>query len=202
MNVNTKVALLAAYEEVLTEARTEFEASLQEIGAQYQQELNRKKEEDEYQFGISKRNREDELQREIQDRKEALYARENAISAREVAANANESLIADLKQQVEGIDAALSDSFTKGFSQGASQANKDAETEVRVAKAEYDAELKVLKNNIQSLENVNSANAQIISTLRQELADANKRVESVAKEAFTAAGQSKVNIQNSPSQGR
>lgn len=194
VTAETKATLLDAYQAVIEEARADFEAEKAEGLAAWKKELARKKEEDEYNFSIEKRNREDELKAELAQRVSEVSDREDKVKVREVSVGDAEKTISDLQAKVDGIPAIVAKAEATGISKGAAEAKKDFDNEVRLIKAENEADKRVSDNRIATLEAANASYEAQIDALRKELADANARVQEIATNAVTAAGNSQVTV--------
>lgn len=194
VTAETKATLLDAYQAVLEEARADFEAEKAEGLAAWKKELARKKEEDEYNFSIEKRNREDELKAELAQRVSEVSDREDKVKVREVSVGDAEKTISDLQAKVDSIPAIAAKAEATGISKGAAEAKKDFDNEVRLIKAENEADKRVSDNRIATLEAANASYEAQIDALRKELADANARVQEIATNAVTAAGNSQVTV--------
>lgn len=208
---STKQSVLDVYEQVMAEARAEFESELAqkeaefkkiqaEQEAEWKKELARKKEEDTYQFNKEKRDREDRLEVELKTRKEAVAQREANVEARELAVDNAEKDIAVLQAQVVQIPSQLSQAEATGYAKGKAEAKKEFDHEIRITEAENQAEKKVLQHRIDSLQGQAGTLHNTIETLKHELAEANKRVSEIATNAVVSAGQSKVTV--NASQGK
>lgn len=198
VRTETKSALLAAYAGVLQEAQAEFEQSLADQAAQYDLDMERKREQDEYDFNIRKRDREDQLTISLNARTAAVQAREDAVAAAEAALKANEKHYAELQATVDGFAGVAEQIKIEAYESGKAAAEANFNTQVTVLKAEHSASEAISRNKIYGLEAANEAHVATIASLRQELQEANKRVETVATNAVQAAGQSKVTVQNTP----
>jgi hypothetical protein len=209
VKAETQAALLTAYDAVLAEQRQEFLADLQEqqdavtadINEQreaWKTELGRIKEQDTYDFNKSKRDREDALATELSGRVAAVAKREDAVAIAEATAEANQRHYDELEGQVATFDAELTKAHALGVQEGQASAKKDYDTDLRIAKANFDADKKVLDNQVETLTAANKSHEATISALRAELVEANKRVETVATNAVNAAGNAKVTVQNVP----
>lgn len=189
-------ALIAAFGLLNAEAVQELQEDLAERTAAYNLEQSRLKEADEYEFSIFKRDRLDALGTELSERTQAVTFRENAVEIREQAVEGTEALVADLQAQVASFPITLGVARQEGYEEGYGACSKEAITEVRIAQAEASANATVANAKIASLQQLANDQTSVINKLTEELKAANARVESVAKEAFTAAGQSKVNVTN------
>ena len=194
VTAETKTTLLDAYSQVIEEARQEFEAEKAEQLAEWKKELARKKEEDLYQFNKEKREREDALEADLKERVTAVAKREDAVNERELAADHAEATIADLQAKVAEIPTLVSNAESNGALKGRNEAKKDFDNDLRLKEAENHADKRVLENKIESLEATVATQAEIIKTFRAEISAANSRVETIATNAVTAAGQSKVTV--------
>ncbi len=205
----TQATLVAAYNAVLEEQRVAFEAELAEERAkfeaekaeqlaQWKKDLARTKEEDTYQFNKEKRDREDQLKVELEKRVSDVTERETKVKERETAIGDAEATISKLQKAVEEIPSIAAKAEASGFTKGAAEAKKDAESEARIKEAETSAKVSILDSQITSLQATEKAQAETITSLRTELDKANARVQEIANNAVTAAGQSKVTVQNAP----
>ncbi|MCY9737424.1 hypothetical protein M5X17_27300 [Paenibacillus alvei] len=190
----TKESLLNAYQGVLNEAREEFQAIMDEQQAAWKKELARIKEEDLYQFNKEKRDREDALEVELAARKKSVEEREANVKSRELAIGDAEKTITELQSKVDAIPSEKAISNKEGYEQGRSDAKKDFDAEVRLIKAENDADKRVLQGSLNTARETIESYADTIDALKAELAAANARVEVIATNAVTAAGQSKVSV--------
>jgi hypothetical protein len=194
VTAETKVTLLDAYQAVIDEAKADFEAEKAEGLAAWKKDLARQKEEDLYNFGIEKRNREDELKDELARRVSTVAEREGKVEAREVSVGDAEKTIADLTSKVDSIPAIAAKAEAQGFSKGSVEAKKDFDNEVRLIRAENEAEKRISDNEIATLRASNASHEETIKNLREELANANARVQEIATNAVTAAGNSQVTV--------
>jgi hypothetical protein len=198
ISLAVKDNLLAAYQAVLNEARTEFETDLALQAGEWKIELARTKENDTYEYNKEKRKRSDDLDRELSDRASAVAAREESVGAREYAAEDQADLVEQLSNKVEQLPSLLAQAETVGYRKGNAEAERDYNAEVKLLGIQAKADKQVLDSELKALrESLAQANG-VIQTLRAEIGESNKRVETVASAAFTAAGNSKVNIQNTP----
>lgn len=192
--VETKATLLDAYSNVIEEARQEFEAEKAEQSAAWKKELARIKEEDNYQFGIAKRDREEALKAELANRVIAVAAREDKVDLREEAVGNAETKISELQSKVDSIPAIAAKAEAAGVNKGSIEAKKDFDAEVRLIKAENDADKRISDNKIATLEGTVVSLELQVKSLREELVAANARVQEIANSAVTAAGQSQVTV--------
>jgi uncharacterized coiled-coil protein SlyX len=199
---DVKVTLLGAYQAVLDEARKEFEAGIQAQLADWKTELARVKEDDVYQFNIAKRDREDALKIELASRVASVTERETAVKEREVAIGDAEKTIAGLQATVDGISAIQVKAESIGYAKGLADADKEAKANARITEAETNAKVEILESRIEALQATVTTQVRTIENLQNELKAANARVQEIANNAVTAAGNSKVTVQNAPTAGR
>lgn len=203
----TQGALLTAYQLVLDEQREAFEAELAEQKriddaeraeqlAAWKKELARTKEEDNYSFSISKRDREEALRLELASRVASVTEREAKAKEREAVLGDSEATIAKLSKAVEEIPAVAAKAEATGFAKGAAEAKKEADAEARIKDAETSAQVSILNNQISALKASEEVSAATIARLNEELKAANARVQEIANNAVTAAGNAKVTVQN------
>jgi len=195
VSAKVKSEVLVSLEGVFAEARAEFEAQQAEETAAYKKELARIKEEDTYNFNKEKRDREDALELQLKSRVASVEAREEDVKSREKALYEAESELVNLREEVASIPDRVSVAKGEGYSEGRRVAKAEAEAETRIREAEVLADKRVFasdKANMQkTIEQLEEAN----DSLRNDLAEANKRVSEIATNAVTAAGQSKVTVQ-------
>ena len=194
VSAKAESAVLDALQVVFGEAQAEFEASQAEKSAEWDKELARKKEEDLYQFNKEKRDREDALQQELAKRANAVAERESAVSARESSIGDAEVAISQLQKQVDAIPVIVAKAETVSYERGKETAKREADSEIRLIQAEHASDKKVLEHALKAIQGTVQTQEQTIETLRDELKAANARVEAIATNAVTAAGQSRVTV--------
>jgi hypothetical protein len=199
VSVNTKSEILASFALVIQEATAEFDANKAQQAADWNKELARQKEEDNYNFNIAKRDREEALKNSLATRVLTVSEREDKVKVREVTIGDAEKTIADLQGKVDSIPAIAAKAEATGFGKGAADAKKESDGELRITKAENDANTRISDNKISTLEGTVASQEAAIKSLREELASANARVQEIATNAVTAAGQSQVTVNTAQS---
>ncbi|MGG1263829.1 hypothetical protein [Brevibacillus laterosporus] len=195
----TQETVLDAFNLVIQEARQAYEAEKSEQAATWKKELARLKEEDLYQFNKDKRDREDELAEELQNRVSAVAEREAIVTSREKAIENIETTLSELQAKVDSIPDLVAKAEATGYAKGKSDAKKDFDNEVRMIKAEDAAEKRILEHALKAVQATAQTQEETIIGLREDLKSANNRVETIATNAVTAAGQSKVTVQTATS---
>jgi hypothetical protein len=208
-NQSTQTSLLGAYQAVIDEQRQAFEAELAEERAKFEaekaeqlatwkKELARTKDEDNYQFNKEKREREDKLVAELAKRVADVSDRETKVKERELAIGDAEKTISVLQNKVDAIPQALLAAEDEGFKKGYQVAKKEAEGEAKIVAAQTNATEQIYKSQLEAFQATVTTQVRSIENLQKELNAANARVQEIANNAVTAAGQAKVTVQNTP----
>lgn len=194
VSVKAKSEVLASLEGVFAEARAEFEANSTEELSAWRKELERLKEEDLYAFNKTKRDREDALDVQLKTRLASVVVREEDAKAREKAAYEAEVELNNLREAVANIPSEVSAAESKGFHKGVSSTQKEAEANSRISAAEVLADKRVYAGQLENLRSTLTQYEATIASLRDELADSNKRVSDIATASVNAAGQQKFTV--------
>lgn len=180
-------AELQAIRDSIQEAKVEFNQTRAENAAALAKEEERRKEEFEYEFKRSKQARENDLQDTLNARRKQLAQEREAFEKEKEELAKREENVAALEEKVASIPTLIEEAAAKA----AEEAKKKAEIahgfETRAIKAKFEAEERVLQNEVAVLKESLFAEREAHRATNVKLEAAYASVESVAKASVEGA---------------